>query len=207
MNLPYTSTHTHTSPRVTAQSPPVDSLRSLSNALHDAINDVLVESASEGRQYFIDDPSLFNSLVVACIKSVPHCLSHQLPRTPSTARHGKAPPPSSLKGWGKVKTTIKVYLSDLLRLLDTLKESSMRCAILKHVQSLSEYYICFPKVVKRLQKLLVSCWSEGESHVKVLAFVVLRRITLLQPHPALHHLLKVHTHTHTQRCVELADAF
>ena len=186
-------THTHT------QRPSLPHLRSLSTALHDAINGLLVESANTSTTYFVDDPSVFNSLVISCIKSVPHSLSLLLPRPPATSR-GRTPPPSTLKGWSKVKTTIKVYLSDLVRLLDSLKDASMRCALLKHIQSLSDYYLCFPKLVRQLQKLLVRCWSEGESHVQVMAFIVLRRLTMLQPHPALHHLLKVHTHTRTHTC-------
>ena len=120
-----------------------------------------------------------------------------------------------LKGWSKVKTTMKVYLADMLRLLEVLKEPSMCCALLKHMQSLVEYYMCFPKLTKRLRKVLVTCWSEGESHVQVMAFVVLRRITMLQPHPALHHLLKVSVllvanklQTHNLKCtIKLLSIF
>ena len=85
-----------------------------------------------------------------------------------------------------------MYLGDLLRLLEGLKDSSMLCALLKHIQTMSEYYICYPKLAKRLRRVLIKSWSEGESHVQVMAFMVLRRITLLQPHPALHQLLKVY---------------
>lgn len=103
----------------------------------------------------------------------------------------KTTPPSAVKGWSKVKTTVKMHLSDLLRLLEGLKDASMLCALLKHIQAMAEYYVCYPKLAKRLRKVLVKCWAEGENHVQVMAFMVLRRITLLQPHPALHHLLKV----------------
>lgn len=68
----------------------------------------------------------------------------------------------------------------------------MLCALLKHIQTMAEYCICCPKLAKRLRRMLVKSWSEGESHVQVMAFMVLRRITLLQPHPALHQLLKVY---------------
>lgn len=105
--------------------------------------------------------------------------------------HAKTTPPSAVKGWSKVKTTVKMYLGDLLRLLEGLKDASMLCVLLKHIQAMAEYYVCYPKLAKRLRKVLVKCWAEGESHVQVMAFMVLRRITLLQPHPALHHLLKV----------------
>ena len=197
MALPCTHPHTHTHTHTHTQRPSLASFRALSMALHDAINVLIADRADHTRTYLIDDASLFNMLVISCFKSVPHFLSQHLARPLVVGSHGHTPLPSSLKGWSKVRTSIKVYLSDLLQLLETLKESSMRCAILKHIQCMEDYFLCYPKLAKRLVIVLVSCWSEAESHVQVMAFVVLRRITILQPHPALHHLLKVHTHTHT----------
>ncbi len=174
------------------QSPSLLSFRRLCAALHDAITSLLTDTEDSVCTYFLDDPSVFNSLVVSCTKTVPLSLSLFLPAPKAASRGTKTTPPSAIKGWNKVKTTVKMYLGDLLRLLEGLKDASMLCALLKHIQAMVEYYICYPKLAKRLRKVLVKCWSEGDSHVQVMAFMVLRRITLLQPHPALHHLLKVY---------------
>ena len=185
-SLSLSHAHTHT------QNPSLLSLRSLCTALHDAITHLLTETEGSTPTYFLDDPSVFNSLVVSCIKAVPLSLSLLLlPRPRSTTSHPKTTLPSTVKGWSRVKTTVKVYLCDLLLLLERLKEPTMLCSLLKHIQVMADYYLCYPKLTKRLCKVLVKLWSEGESHVQVMAFMVLRRITLLQPHPALHHLLKV----------------
>ena len=52
------------------------------------------------------------------------------------------------------------------------------------------YYACFPILCRSLSRKLISQWSEGNEHVQVLAFLVLRRLTLLHPHPSLHTTLK-----------------
>ncbi len=67
----------------------------------------------------------------------------------------------------------------------------MQCLVLKQVQTMLIYYLCFPKILKRLNKCLVEKWSAGENHVQVLAFLALRKLVLFQPHPSLHTLLKV----------------
>ena len=188
------------------QNPSLASLSCLTTALHDAINGLLVDREDYTHTYFTDDATVFNCLVVACLKSVKDSVSLHLVTRPH-APPNKPPLPSTLKGWSKVKSIVRVYLSDLICLLETLKDPSMQCAILKHIQSFTTFCLCFPKITKRLSKVLIVCWSEGESHVQVLAFMVLHRITMLQPHPALHQLLKVtclslslslsHTHTYT----------
>lgn len=163
------------------------SLSRMTSALHAAVQGLLAEAQPDSA-YYVDDASVFNSLVVSCLKTVPQCLSHHLSWPPPSQR-GR---PSAQNGWGKVKSIVRTYLLDLIVLLENLKDQSMQCALLKHIRSLTDYYLCFPKICKRLVKMLVVCWSEGDSHTRVMAFVVLRHVTLNQPHPALHRLLKVY---------------
>lgn len=83
------------------------------------------------------------------------------------------------------------YLSDLLRLLEGLREPAMQCVVLRHMQTLSAYYVSLPQLQRALVRSLVAQWATGEHHVRVVAFLILRRVTLLLPHPSLHHTLKV----------------
>ena len=87
---------------------------------------------------------------------------------------------------------MKQYLSDLLTLSQTLQDPAMQCAVLKQIQTMATYFACFPKLVKALNKCLIEKWACGECRVQVLAFLSLRKLVLLQSHPALHALLKVH---------------
>ena len=127
----------------------------------------------------------------------------RLPVTPSSHPHTltllRHKLPSTHPSWSRVKSTVKLHLPDLLSLLDTLRDPSMQASVLKHVLSLSEYFVCFPRLLKPLNRVLVEAWSReggggrggGERGVQVLAFLCLRRTILLQPHPALHGVLKV----------------
>lgn len=140
----------------------------------------------------ITTSSVFNALVVACFQHVPHTLHHHLPTTVPTRPKGKgACLPSSQGGWRRVRATVRQYLCDLLTLVGHLQDTAMQCSVLKQIQTLSIYFVCFPKLLRKLNKVLVAKWCSGDNHVQVLAFLCLRRIVLHQPHPALHLLLKV----------------
>ena len=137
------------------------------------------------------DSTVFNALVIACLQHVPPSLHHYFPET-SDSSSGKMCLPSSQKSWKKVRRTLKQYLLDLLLLTETLQDKDMQRAILKQVHAMAPYFLCFPKVLKSLNKCLITKWSTADSHVQVLAFLAMRRVVLFQPHPALHNLLKVH---------------
>lgn len=140
-------------------------------------------------RFVVKDSSVFNSIVVACFQHVPASLSHYFPQ--SSAPTSKPCLPTSQGAWGRVRRTVKQYLFDLLRLAETLQDRDMQSAVLKQVHTMAIFFVCFPKLLKVLNKCLIEKWSTADSHVQVLAFLALRRIVLLQPHPALHNLLKV----------------
>ena len=171
----------------------IRTLRVLCGSLHTAIGGLLPQdqqSVVAPSIRPITTSSVFNALVVGCFQSVPPTLLHHLPLpTPTHAKGVHLP--SSLASWSRVRATVRQYLCDLLALVGHLQDTAMQCSVLKQLQTLSLYAVCFPKVVKKLNKVLVGKWSTGESHVQVLAFLCLRRLVLHQPHPALHLLLKV----------------
>ena len=75
----------------------------------------------------------------------------------------------------------------------------MLCALLRHVQALLRHFAVLPKVLRELTRQLIVCWSQGEEHVRVLAFLTLRRIVLLRTHPTLGKVVKVTT-SHVVHC-------
>eukprot|EP00794_Sanderia_malayensis_P009866 gene9866-10876_t len=129
--------------------------------------------------YLIESSSVFNSLVQICLKSVSGVLQHNLSIGKHSKQRKKLPLPSTSKSWSKIKVTVKCYLKDLLQLLRQLTEPEMLVVILKHVNELCIYYACFPKLAKMLIKRLVRMWSSAEEHVRVLAFISIRRISLI----------------------------
>ena len=171
-------------------------LRRLCGSLHSAIRDLLPQD----QQSDVSLPSLhsvptisssvFNALVAACFQHVPHTLHHHLPMT--TPLRGKGVClPSSKGSWRRVRAMVRQYLCDLLDLVRHLQDTAMQCSVLKQIHAMGLYSVCFPKLLKKMNKVLVSKWCAGGSHVQVLAFLCLRKLVLYQPHPAMHLLLKV----------------
>ena len=138
--------------------------------------------------YRVEGTKEFNAIVGACLKYTHECLSHHIE---INHRPGKRPSlPSTHRAWPMVKKTLRLYLPTVTKLLQNLHESSMQRAILRHIHTLAPYFACFPKTERSLKGTLVTLWSTGEEHVQVLAFLTIRALTLLHPHPALHLTLK-----------------
>ena len=169
-------------------------LRKLCGSLHDAISSLLSQPhPQEDRVAPSSGPAsseVFNALVLACFGTVPNALQHHLP--PAEGAKGKHPHlPSSQRAWRRVRGTVRQYLEDLLVLIGRLQSSSMQCCVLDQLQAMARYCVCFSKLLKKLVLQLVECWSGRDNHTQVKAFLGLRSLVLLQPHPALHLLLKV----------------
>lgn len=184
----------------------IPALHNLTLALHAAVAGILNrtrrgvregEEEEEVMVYRVEGTPVFNAVVVACLKHVSTCLSHHTP----PQQHGRRPQlPSSHKGWSKVRRTVKPYLSDLLRLSQGVREPSMQCAVLRHMQDIVLYFASYPKLQRELSSTLISLWAGGEQSVQVLAFLILRRITLVHPHPSLHRTLKKLYLTFVRNC-------
>lgn len=156
------------------------SLRALSQlcvSLHSSLSRLMEDHALES--------SSFNHLLVLCLKYVEPCVSHYLTSSSSSQ------PLSSHPNWHKLKRTLKPYFSDVLVLLQTLKEPSMQLVMVQHIHCFIPHFACFPKLTAQLHKLLVTCWSSGEAQVQVVAFMALRRMVQLNPQHMLSLTLKV----------------
>ncbi len=168
-------------------------MRQLCAALHAAITTFLHRQQDTPTQHglVVKDSVVFNGIVASCFQHIPLCLHHHFPLSAPPSSTMSCPLPSSQEAWRKVRRTVKLYLTDLLFLAETLQDLDMQKAVLKQFHSMASYFVCLPKLLKPLNKCLVEKWSTGENSVQVLAFLAMRRTVLLQPHPALHTLLKV----------------
>ncbi|XP_066911565.1 nucleolar complex protein 2 homolog [Clytia hemisphaerica] len=138
------------------------------------------EEPSKKLRFSAKEGSVFNSLATLCLKHSIRILDKNIQY--SKEKKGKSTSlPSTSKNWGKIKVTIKQYMMDLLQLLRQMSESSMLAIILRHCQLLAPYFCCFPKILKMLIKRLIRMWSGGEEHVRVLAFMCVRKSLTLQP--------------------------
>merc|ERR1719494_1773749 len=163
-------------------------MKNVMHAYHAAVvktsNEESKEEAEkeEGLRYSVEGGAVFNNLITMCLQFAVPTLEKYLDYTKSKAKKSKKNPlPSSSKQWKKVKQTVKQYLLDNLQLLRQLTDPTMLSVMLRHTQNLCPYYSCFPKITKAAIKRLTRMWSTGEEHVRVLAFLCIRKIAILNP--------------------------
>ncbi|XP_019862015.1 PREDICTED: nucleolar complex protein 2 homolog isoform X1 [Amphimedon queenslandica] len=129
---------------------------------------------------------------MSCLQFVCQTLEHHLPLPPSSST--KFSLPSTNKKWGRLRLVIKSYLVDIIQLLVGVTDSTMVCALLRHVEGLWIYYCCFPKLSRLLCKHLIKIWSHGgspgEDGTTVLSFLILRKIFISMNYHKQEDLLK-----------------
>ncbi|KAG5835634.1 hypothetical protein ANANG_G00246100 [Anguilla anguilla] len=127
-------------------------------------------------RYKVEDSSVFNALVLFCIRDMFVALQRMLNLKPQKDQKRELVLPSSSPRWQKNQLDIKMYLSGIVQLLSCLTEATVISAVLKHANQMVPYYLCLPKQCRHLLKQLIKQWSTGEETVRVLAFLALNKI-------------------------------
>ncbi|KAM4609755.1 nucleolar complex protein 2 homolog [Polymixia lowei] len=149
-------------------------LREVTQAFKAAVATTKGEGGDPCR-YKVADSSVFNALVLFCIKDIYGVLQRILNLKPDKDTK-KLVLPSSSPRWQKNHTDIKMYLGGLVQLLSCLTEATVISAVLRHTNQLVPYYLCLPKQCRHLVKQLMKQWSTGEETNRVLAFLALNKI-------------------------------
>ncbi|XP_036387077.1 nucleolar complex protein 2 homolog [Megalops cyprinoides] len=131
--------------------------------------------AGDPCRYKVEDSSVFNALVLFCIRDIFPALQKMLSLKPEKDQK-KLVLPSSSPRWQKAQLDIKMYLSGLVQLLSCLTESTVVSAVLRHANQMVPYYLCLPKQCRLFLKQMIKQWSTGEETVRVLAFLALNKI-------------------------------
>ncbi|XP_068997211.1 nucleolar complex protein 2 homolog [Embiotoca jacksoni] len=150
-------------------------------------------------RYKVADSSVFNTLVLFCIKDIYVTLQRMLNLKPDKDQK-KLVLPSSSKKWQKNQVDIKMYLSGVVQLLSCLTEASVISAVLQHTNQLIAYYLCLPKQCRYLVKQLMKQWSTGEETSRVLAFLALNKICRHKQDTYLNPILKQMYISYVQNC-------
>ncbi|KAM6977748.1 nucleolar complex protein 2 homolog [Aplochiton taeniatus] len=150
-------------------------------------------------QYKVADSSVFNALVLFCIKDVYVALQRMLNLKPDKDQKKIVLPSTSTK-WQKNQMDIKMYLSGVVQLLSSLTETTVISAVLRHANQLVPYYLCLPKQCRHLLKQLIKQWSTGEETSRVLAFLALNKICRHKQETYLHLILKQMYISYVQNC-------
>ncbi|XP_017273064.1 nucleolar complex protein 2 homolog [Kryptolebias marmoratus] len=172
--------------------------RDVTQAFKAALATTKGEGGSQCR-YKVADSSVFNALVLFCIKDIHSALQKMLNLKPNKDQKKLLLPSSSPK-WQKFQTDVKMYLSGVVQLLSCLTETSVITAVLQHVNQLIAYYLCLPKQCRHLIKQLLKHWSTGEETSRVLSFLALNKICRHKQEAYLNPILKQMYISYVQNC-------
>jgi len=163
------------------------SVNDVIQAFHAAVQRISTDVDKEPCRYKVDGSGVFNAVVQMCV----------LELLPAIKRFLKLPPGSSsvdlskVKKWSKMKSPVKSYLTDLLKLLSGLTSSGTTSLLLKHIHQLSAFIIMFKTLRRHYLKKVISIWGEGEDTIRVLAFMCTLKMTTMCQKALLEKVLKV----------------
>ncbi|XP_056278306.1 nucleolar complex protein 2 homolog [Pseudoliparis swirei] len=150
-------------------------------------------------RYKVADSSVFNALVLFCIRDIFVALQKMLKLKPEKDQKKLVVPSASPK-WQKNQIDVKMYLSGVVQLLSCLTEATVISAVLRHANQLVPYYLCLPKQCRHLVKQLLKQWSTGEETSRVLAFLALNKICRHKQDKYLNPILKQMYISYVQNC-------
>ncbi|XP_036447110.1 nucleolar complex protein 2 homolog [Colossoma macropomum] len=174
-------------------------IRDITQAFKAAVATTKGDSEDKCR-YTVADSSIFNALILLCIKDMHGALNKLLNLKAPEKDQKKLIMPSSSPRWQKNQIDIKMYLSGLVQLLSSLTESTVTAAVLRHANQMVPYYLCLPKQGRQLLKQLIKQWSTGEETVRVLAFLALNKICRHKQSVYLNPVLKQMYIAYVQNC-------
>ncbi|XP_042347675.1 nucleolar complex protein 2 homolog isoform X2 [Plectropomus leopardus] len=172
--------------------------REVTQAFKAAVATTKGEGAAQCR-YKVADSSVFNALVLFCIRDIHGALQRTLNLKPDKDPKKLVLPSSSPK-WQKNQIDIKMYLSGVVQLLSCLTEATVISAVLRHANQLVPYYLCLPKQCRHLVKQLMKQWSTGEETSRVLAFLALNKICRHKQETYLNPIIKQMYISYVQNC-------
>ncbi|XP_037128508.1 nucleolar complex protein 2 homolog [Syngnathus acus] len=173
-------------------------IRTITQAFKAAVATTKGEGAIQCK-YTVDDSSVFNSLVLFCIRDIHGAFQQMLDLKADTDTKQLVLPQTSRK-WQKNQLDIKMYLSGVIQLLSCLTEATVTSAVLRHINQLVPYFLCLSKQCRYLVKQLIKQWSTGEETSRVLAFLTLNKICRHKQEPYLVPILKQMYISYVQNC-------
>ncbi|KAF9094247.1 Nucleolar Complex 2 protein [Mortierella sp. AM989] len=126
--------------------------------------------------YRINNPIVFNKLVVTCLKYVIPTLNHHLPI--QTTSGGKPKPVNSGSKYATLQPLIKSFLQNTVYLLKELTDQEMIYFVIRESEKAIRYLVGFPKVAKDMLKHLLFLWSTASDRVRIISFLTIRTMCL-----------------------------
>eukprot|EP01120_Amphizonella_sp_Union-15-10_P000848 TRINITY_DN1088_c0_g1_i1.p1 TRINITY_DN1088_c0_g1~~TRINITY_DN1088_c0_g1_i1.p1 ORF type:complete len:809 (-),score=178.40 TRINITY_DN1088_c0_g1_i1:43-2469(-) len=147
-------------------------------AFHAAIA-MVTNKQSDIRRYFIQDGTVFNSLMIYCISNLGvsfyKYLNPESTEPPSIGTYD----PTIYPNWKHLRPLLLFFFTNLFRFLKTVTEKSMLEFILKNLAASSAVYLVhFTKLLPRYMKYALRTWSKSDDlSVQFQAFLILSNFT------------------------------
>ncbi|KJZ76145.1 hypothetical protein HIM_04601 [Hirsutella minnesotensis 3608] len=141
----------------------------------------LNESEEEERQqrWTIDNPQVFNDIVVLALKEIPAVMNHHLPVKESAA--GNVYVQTETRKFKTLSLLLKSFTSSIMHLLGTLSDDRTLKLTLSSLTPILPYLLSFKKLIRALTKAVVNFWAQPASTetTRITAFLVLRRLVAI----------------------------
>ncbi|XP_030745334.1 nucleolar complex protein 2 homolog [Sitophilus oryzae] len=155
-------------------------------AFHAALKRVSSDDEeSEPAKYKVEASSVFNAIIQICVIELGPSIRRYL-----GIQHGSKQPPHKCKKFNKIKGSLKLYLTNLLKLLLGVTSSNIQTVLLKHLHYMCPMLSSYTNLTKSILNKLIKLWSSAEDSVRVLAFFCILRIVTSQMKSTLDMCLK-----------------
>ncbi|XP_031833246.1 nucleolar complex protein 2 [Nomia melanderi] len=146
-------------------------IRCAVEAFHAALETVAESPDPEELSYKVEGGVVFNGVVQLCILYLPDAFKRYLKLGSENQFQAH-----KCKRFVKVKGILKSYLTDLIKILQSVTSSNIVTVLLKHLHQMLPYTQSFSSLTKPLLKILLNIWSSGEETVRVVSFLSILRI-------------------------------
>ncbi|XP_055904428.1 nucleolar complex protein 2 homolog [Eupeodes corollae] len=163
---------------------PIDIVRKVVQAFSSALASVSGDD-SKIATFRVEGAAAFNGVVQLCVLNMHPALTNLLGISEKTKT-----PIHKLKKWPKVRSCLRYYLMDLIRLIEHVSSPNILTVLLKHLHQMAGMVGSFANIGKTILKRLIVLWSTADETVRVLSFLCILKITRNQQVSMLNHVLK-----------------
>lgn len=161
-------------------------LKDVTQAFNSALISITGDHAKQGK-FTVEGSAVFNGILQLCILNLEPALKKFL----GILAPGNIKSIHKAKKFKKIQSLLRLYLLDIVNLLENVTSNNILTVLLKHLHQLASTFPAFPSITKPVLKRLVKLWSGSEETIRILAFLCILRITREQQPAYLSNVLKV----------------
>lgn len=161
-------------------------LKDVTQAFNSALLSISGDTSKQGK-FTVEGSAVFNGILQLCILNLEPALKKFL----GILAPGNIKSIHKAKKFKKIQSLLRLYLLDIVNLLENVTSNNILTVLLKHLHQLASTLPAFPSITKPVLKRLVKLWSGSEETIRILAFLCILRITREQQPAYLSNVLKV----------------